>query len=89
MIGIHKGLADEEILTKYADIRKQIWKEIIDPMSRENFARLHQDAETARENDPFFRLCVQAETDADLSRELAMGYDKLRVDMTQFYNLDA
>ncbi|KAL4752389.1 hypothetical protein BDW72DRAFT_211985 [Aspergillus terricola var. indicus] len=89
LIGIHKGLADEEILTKYADIRKQIWTEIIDPMSRENFARLHQDAETARENDPFFRLCVQAETDEDLSREIAMGYDKLRTDMTQFYKLDA
>ncbi|KAL5046292.1 hypothetical protein BDW71DRAFT_69122 [Aspergillus fruticulosus] len=85
LIGIHKGLADEEILTIYADVRKQIWTEIIDPMSRENFARLHQDAETARENDPFFRLCVQAETDEDLSREIAMGYEKLRVDMTQFY----
>ncbi|KAL6234021.1 hypothetical protein BDW75DRAFT_241494 [Aspergillus navahoensis] len=75
LIGIHKALTDEDILTKYADIRKQIWTEIIDPMSRENFARLHQDADTARENDPFFRLCVQAETDKDLSREIAMGME--------------
>ncbi|KAL4911324.1 hypothetical protein BDW74DRAFT_7563 [Aspergillus multicolor] len=85
LIGIHKGLADEGILDKYAEIRKKIWTDIIDPMSRENFARLHQNAETAREKDPFFQLCVKAETDKDLSRGIAMGYEKLRVDMTQFY----
>lgn len=85
LIGIHKGLADSNILDKYAEIRRQIWVEIIDPMSRENFARLHQDADTACENDPFFKICIQAETDKNLSRELALGYDRLRVDMTQFY----
>ncbi|KAL2820944.1 hypothetical protein BDW59DRAFT_174284 [Aspergillus cavernicola] len=85
LMGLHTGKANESILDTYAEIRKKIWTEIIDPLSRENFARLHQDAETARENDPFFRLCVQAETDADLSREIALGYDKLRHDMTQYY----
>ncbi|KAL4881208.1 hypothetical protein BJY04DRAFT_61674 [Aspergillus karnatakaensis] len=85
LIGIHKDLTDDSILDKYAEIRKQIWTDIIDPLSRENFRRLHQDANTARENDPFFQLCVQAETDEDLSREIALGYDKLRVDMTQYY----
>ncbi|KAL2848726.1 hypothetical protein BJX68DRAFT_102458 [Aspergillus pseudodeflectus] len=87
LMGIHTGRASDAILDKYAEIRRKIWVEIIDPMSRENFARLHQDAETARENDPFFRLCVKAETDPELSREIAMGYEKLRVDMTEYYDL--
>ncbi|KAL4810792.1 hypothetical protein BDV18DRAFT_2398 [Aspergillus unguis] len=87
LLGIHRGLTTPAILDKYASIRKQIWTDIIDPMSRENFARLHQDADTARENDPFFRICVQAESDPELSREIALGYDKLRVDMTQYYDL--
>jgi ATP-dependent phosphoenolpyruvate carboxykinase len=86
LMGIHTGRASDAILDKYAEIRRKIWAEIIDPMSRENFARLHQDAETARENDPFFRLCVQAETDPELSREIALGYEKLKVDMTQYYD---
>ncbi|KAL4922769.1 hypothetical protein BDW62DRAFT_2838 [Aspergillus aurantiobrunneus] len=86
LMGLHTGKADESILDKYAEIRKKIWTEIIDPVSRENFQRLHQDAETARENDPFFRLCVKAETDEELSREIALGFDRLSVDMTQFYN---
>ncbi|KAL2871040.1 uncharacterized protein BJX67DRAFT_213318 [Aspergillus lucknowensis] len=86
LMGIHTGKADDSILDKYAEIRRKIWAEIIDPTSRENFARLHQDAETARENDPFLKVCVQAETDPELSRELALGFDKLRVDMTQFYD---
>ncbi|KAI9375667.1 hypothetical protein BJX61DRAFT_92721 [Aspergillus egyptiacus] len=87
LIGIHTGKADDTILDKYAEIRKKIWAQIIDPLSRENFRRLHQDADTARENDPFFQLCVKAETDPELSRELALGYDKLRHDMTQYYSV--
>ncbi|KAL4934784.1 hypothetical protein BDV06DRAFT_229454 [Aspergillus oleicola] len=86
LLGIHLDKATPAILDKYAKVRKAIWTEVIDPMSRENFARLHQDAETARENDPFFRLCAQAETDSKLSVEIALGYEKLRVDMRQFWD---
>lgn len=71
--GIHKGLADENILDKYSEVRKRIWEETIDPMSRENFRRLHdQDPEQAREKDEFFQLCIKAENDNQLSQELAL-----------------
>ncbi|KAL4789480.1 hypothetical protein BDV19DRAFT_25261 [Aspergillus venezuelensis] len=86
LLGIYLDKATESILTKYADIRRAIWHEIIDPMSRENFARLHQDADTARENDEFFKLCVKAETDKELSVQMALGYEKVRVDMRQFWD---
>lgn len=71
LIGIHKGLADESILDKYSEIRKKIWAETIDPLSRENFRRLYdQDPDKARENDEFFKLCVKSETDIELARQL-------------------
>lgn len=73
LIGIHKGLADEGILDKYSEVRRRIWMETIDPMSRENFRRLHdQDPETAGEKDEFFQLCAKGQTDETLSRELAL-----------------
>lgn len=68
---IHRGTAGDGILDEYSDARKKIWAEIIDPMSRENFRRLHdQDPDKARENDEFFKLCIQAETDKKLARDL-------------------
>jgi 2-polyprenyl-6-methoxyphenol hydroxylase-like FAD-dependent oxidoreductase len=73
LIGIHQGLADETILDRYSEERRRIWKDIIDPMSRENFRRVWEtDVETARGNDAFFKMCVQAETDDDLARKLAL-----------------
>jgi hypothetical protein len=73
LIGIHKGLADEGILDIYSDVRKRIWTETIDPMSRENFRRLHdQDPDNARENDEFFNILVKAESDPGLAKELAL-----------------
>ena len=73
LMGIHKNLADDTILDKYSEVRMRIWAETTDPMSRENFRRLHgQDPDKARENDEFFQLCVKAETDSELARELAL-----------------
>ncbi|KAJ5808059.1 hypothetical protein N7474_009328 [Penicillium riverlandense] len=86
LMGIHKDLADDAILDKYSEVRKRIWAETIDPMSRENFRRLHdQDPDKARENDEFFQLCVKSETDSELAKDLALGLEVLRHDMTQYY----
>jgi hypothetical protein len=55
-------------------------------MSRENFRRLHdQDPDSARENDEFFQILVNAESDTELAKELALGLEVLRHDMTQYY----
>lgn len=71
LIGIHRGLASDTILDKYNEVRREIYKTIIDPSSRENFERLRvEDAESAGKNDPFFALCTQAHTDLTVAREL-------------------
>lgn len=73
LMGIHYRLADDRILDVYSDIRKQIWIDIIDPMSRVNFERLlARDANAVGDNDPFFQDCVKAETDDKLAAKLAM-----------------
>ena len=68
-----RDLADESILDKYSEVRMRIWRDIIDPMSRENFRRLwDQDPEKALENDQFFQICKKSETNEALARELAL-----------------
>lgn len=70
LYGIYTGRADDSILDKYAEIRRKIYKEVIDPASRENFRRLYElDPETAKD-DEFFKTLKKAETDKDLAREL-------------------
>lgn len=73
LMGIHLNLVNESILDTYSEVRRKIWTEIINPMSRENYRRLvDRDADTTRETDGFFRACVEAERDEGLARELAM-----------------
>lgn len=73
LIGIHNGVADESILEKYAEVRKRMWEEVIDPMSRENFRRLHdQDPDKARDNDDFFQELIKSEKNEDLAKEFAL-----------------
>lgn len=72
-MGIHRDLADDSILDKYAEVRRRMWTDVIDPMSRENFRRLHnQDPDKARENDEFFQMLVRSEKDEALAKELAL-----------------
>ena len=72
LIGIHRNVASESILDTYSEVRRKIWADIINPMSRENYRRLVRDADTARETDEFFKACVEAERDKGLATELAM-----------------
>ena len=72
LIGIHLNVASESILDTYSEVRRKIWADIINPMSRENYRRLVRDADTARETDEFFKACVEAERDKGLATELAM-----------------
>ncbi|CRG91368.1 Para-nitrophenol 4-monooxygenase [Talaromyces islandicus] len=85
--GINQNIADDSILDKYAEIRRKLYVDVIDPTSRENFRRLwDQDPDKARENDEFFQTLVKAETDEELAMELTADLNILRHDFTQYYN---
>lgn len=69
--GIHQGLADDDILDRYAEIRRKIYFDVIDPLSRENFRRLWaQDPDKAKDNDEFFKVLTKAEKDQELAKGL-------------------
>lgn len=86
-VGIYEGLADESILDKYSEIRRQKYHEMIDPISTQNILRLFdQDPEKALEKDEFLQILKRAEVDHDFAREIQQGINKLKHDFTQYYD---
>jgi len=89
LIGLYEGKADQSILDKYSDIRRQKYLDIVDQVSSENIRRLFdQDPDKALETDEFLKICKRTETDPDFSRELQLGVNGLVYDFTLEYNDD-
>ncbi|KAK7519926.1 FAD binding domain-containing protein [Phyllosticta citriasiana] len=87
LAGIHEGLADDAILDKYSDVRRQKYIEVTDPVSRENIRRLFdQDPEQAGEKDEFIKLIRRAATDEKTREELNDFMRAIKYDFTQHYN---
>lgn len=71
LYGIWTHQADDSILDLYSEVRRQKYKEIIDPISTENFKRVFdQDPEVAGEKDHFLVLCKKAAEDKDFARQM-------------------
>lgn len=68
LYGIYCGKADDSILDKYSEIRRQKYQEVIDPVSSGNLRRLW-DPE-AIEKDEFIKAIRRAETDKDFARQM-------------------
>ena len=86
LVGIHTGQADDSILDKYSEVRRQKFYEMVNPISIENFRRLYdQDPDKAMETDEFLKMCKRTETDKEFSKELQMGVMALQHDFTQYY----
>jgi hypothetical protein len=83
-MGIHTDELDESILDKYSEIRIQIWREMIDPMSRANFHRLW-DPEALPEREQFFKMCEQATNDPVFGKSVAESVHAIRHDFTQYF----
>ncbi|KAF2258414.1 putative monooxygenase [Lojkania enalia] len=72
---IKDGVADS-ILDKYSEIRRGIFKNVIDPASQANLRRLcENDPETVAETDPFFRMILKADQN---QKEKIRGLGQLR-----------
>lgn len=84
--GIHKGVADESILSTWSDVQRDKWHSIINPVSSGNIRRLFaQNPETALDDDDFLKMVKKAETDMSLSKEMQSAGNKLNHDYTQYY----
>lgn len=86
LVGIYDGKADDSILEKYSDVRREKYQTMVDPLSTENLLRLFdQNPDTAFENDEFLKLCKRTETDIDLAKEMQLGVNNLKYDFRQHY----
>jgi hypothetical protein len=84
LYGIYTGVADESILDKYDEIRREKYLTVIDPISSSNVKRLfHPDA---IEQDPFIQMVKRAETDKAFAREFGKGVRTVMHDFTQYYH---
>jgi hypothetical protein len=84
LMGIHQDELDEDILDKYSEVRIRIWREMIDPMSRENFHRLWDPA-YAEKRDEFFKLCEKSNDDPVWGKNFAEAIHQIRHDFTQYF----
>ena len=87
MEGLHKGIADESILSTWSDVQREKWHTIINPVSSGNIRRLfQQDPDTALEDDQFLQAVKRGETDIEFSRSMQSSTNKLNHDYTQYYH---
>ncbi|KAF2730755.1 putative monooxygenase [Polyplosphaeria fusca] len=81
LVAVLKQGINEDILNRYAQVRRDVFKKVIDPASQGNLLRLWKaDPETVGDTDPFFRILREADPTA---REKVRGLGELRVDILQ------
>ena len=68
LYGIYSGQADESILDKYDEVRREKYLAVIDPISSGNLKRLWDP--NVIEDDSFIKMVKRAETDKDFAREM-------------------
>ncbi|KAK0264466.1 hypothetical protein B0A54_13838 [Friedmanniomyces endolithicus] len=83
LFGIYAGKADDSILDKYDEIRREKYKTVIDPISSSNLRRLW-DPENI-EKDEFIQMVKRAEHDKEFARSMAAGMGAVMHDFTQYY----
>lgn len=73
IIGIAEGIADDDILDKYDEIRRAMWHKIINPVSSDNILRMHtRDPDKALETDEFLMALKKAETDPQMMEQMIL-----------------
>ncbi|OCL12648.1 FAD/NAD(P)-binding domain-containing protein [Glonium stellatum] len=88
LVGIHRGQADDSILDKYSEVRRERYQNFVDPISTENFRRLwSEDPEKIIETDEFFMLARRMAIDKEFSQEFQLGAMALQHDFTQYYKV--
>lgn len=66
--GIFSGQADESILDKYSEIRREKYQKVIDPISSSNLRRLWDPS--VIEDDEFIKMVRRSNTDKEFAKEM-------------------
>ncbi|KAK9438174.1 Monooxygenase, FAD-binding protein [Metarhizium brunneum] len=84
LYGIHEGKANMDILDKYDEARRQVFRDIVDPVSSANLRRIWNEPESIQWTDPFFNKARRAATEPEILEEMKLM--NINCDMTQHYN---
>lgn len=69
--GIATGQADDSILDKYDEVRRSIFRTVIDPISTANFLRISNlDTDAKIDKDPFISMCAAAKDDPEVKEKM-------------------
>lgn len=69
--GIHAGKADESILDKYDEVRREIFHKVISPISTANYLRVASDPNKVDVlEDPFLKMVHTAKSDPAIKEKL-------------------
>ncbi|KAK5275031.1 hypothetical protein LTR99_004255 [Exophiala xenobiotica] len=82
--GIHQGLADDSILDRYNEVRREKYLNIIDPVSSQNLRHLLQDPDVALKEDPLFQNMDMLK-DPEAVAKLVTGINDIMHDFTKEY----
>lgn len=86
LFGIYRGQADDRILDKYDEVRRQKYKDIVDPISTANMKRMWQEPEGLLERDDFLQFAKKTETNLDAAIQGQLGLNAVMHDFTQYYS---
>lgn len=82
LVAVCTNEASDSILDKYAELRQNIFLDIVNPTSQANKRRLHEfDTSTIGETDPFLKMLREVDPE---SKQKIRGHAGLAIDILQF-----
>jgi 2-polyprenyl-6-methoxyphenol hydroxylase-like FAD-dependent oxidoreductase len=82
LIGLAEGIANDDILDKYDEIRRAMWHNIINPVSSDNIIRLHTiNSDEVLEKDEFLKMLAKAGKDPKLMEQMISVFPVLDLEL--------
>jgi len=79
LVLLHQGKASQDILSKYAESRRQIFLDVVNPITTANKRRMHEsNIDTLGDTDPFLQSIRTADAEG---HQKIRGHAKLAVKM--------
>ncbi|KAI1611226.1 hypothetical protein EDD36DRAFT_489357 [Exophiala viscosa] len=86
LVGIYENKAQDSILDKYDQIRREKYEQFINPISSSNIVRMHdKDPKTIMQRDEFFQAIDKVKDDPEAKKEFLNGINVIKHDFTQYY----
>ncbi|OCL04081.1 FAD/NAD(P)-binding domain-containing protein [Glonium stellatum] len=86
LIGMHQRKVGDEILDKYAEIRREKFLNYVEPRSIKNMNRLRaQNPDSALRDDKFLQILAHLEKDPEEAKAFLLKFSSIEHDFKQYY----